>query len=169
MRRYFVVLPEPVLGPIIIAEVVRERGDDGRLRSLSLAANLAGPNAAILTREELAGTDAGRAALRRWTGGDDRAFDLDTLRMELGLTQRPADPSSRTDLTTTTVMRAEELRREAGARRTELERSRIRLQRLIELQREARQACARTMLEVNRTRVEATGRGTRRRWLRSVS
>ena len=69
--------------PYVLAEVVREPSDDGRFREMSLAANLAGPLASILTEQELRAMDGGTTALARWRKGDDNTFALDTMAEEL--------------------------------------------------------------------------------------
>jgi hypothetical protein len=80
MGRYFVVLDGARSGVrYVIAEVVREPTDDGNERDLSLAGNLAGSLAMILTEEELLASSAGRVALRHWRAGNDTSFGLDTL------------------------------------------------------------------------------------------
>ncbi|HJR18668.1 MAG TPA: hypothetical protein VJ922_03025 [Actinomycetota bacterium] len=78
MSRYYVVLTGALHGrEYIVAEVARERSDDGSMRELSLAANLAGESATIRTREELEAVVSGRLALRRWETQNDNEFEFD--------------------------------------------------------------------------------------------
>jgi hypothetical protein len=90
MDRYFVVLNGTRSGvPYVVAEVVREPGDDGRDREMSLAGNLAGTQAIIATEGELRGLPGGRVAIERWRSGNDNSFVLDTLAHDLDPTQMP--------------------------------------------------------------------------------
>lgn len=78
MSRYFVVVEgAAVAEQYVVAEVVRDRVDDGTSRSSSLAADIAGEAATICTLDEMQATPGGRSALRRWIARDDAAFDLD--------------------------------------------------------------------------------------------
>lgn len=67
--RYFVTVPTED-GPAIIAELLRESFDDGAFRDSSLAANLAGPTAQILTDDELRARADGEALLQEWVADE---------------------------------------------------------------------------------------------------
>ena len=84
--RYYVVCPSdtPGIGPHVVAEVVRDDdGSDESAREHTLASALAGDNAVIATRAELADNPLTRDALREWERGDDSAYDAETVRLEL--------------------------------------------------------------------------------------
>jgi hypothetical protein len=76
--RYFVLCEsgESEVDAYIVAEVVRD-GPEAR-RELSLAANIAGAHAEIVTRAELIRTIEGRRALEAWDARDDSAYDRHT-------------------------------------------------------------------------------------------
>ena len=76
--RYFVLCESGTSGidAYIVAEVIRD-GPDAR-RELSLAANIAGAHAEIVTRAELIRTIGGRRALESWDARDDSAYDRHT-------------------------------------------------------------------------------------------
>ena len=86
MSRYYVVLEGPGLSnPYVIAEVVREDADDGRYRETSMAGNLGGFLAVIVTEEELVALDGGEAALDRWRSGNDNTYALETVAHDSGI------------------------------------------------------------------------------------
>jgi hypothetical protein len=88
MGRYFVVLDGMNSGILyVIAEVVREPSDDGGDREMSLAGNLAGARAIIVTEEELRDVPGGRLALDHWRSGNDNSFALDTLAHDFDIAQ----------------------------------------------------------------------------------
>jgi len=129
MGRYYVVLPgQGTSDPYVIAEVVREPLDDGAHRELSLAGNLAGFSAEILTKEELLAAKGGFGALERWRAGNDNSFVLDTLWQGIGL----PDPPPRVDDQPRKSIDREELRvlidksaKRAGEIAVEVERLRV--------------------------------------------
>jgi hypothetical protein len=96
MSRYFIVLDGTRSGVrYVIAEVVREPNDEGQERELSLAGNLAGSSAMILTEEELRASSGGRLALEHWRRSNDHSFVLDTMAHDLDVAERrAADPGS---------------------------------------------------------------------------
>jgi hypothetical protein len=175
MGRYFVVLTNSgSLGPYVIAEVVRELGDDGRSRDVSLAANLAGPFASIMTERELCADAEGRAAMHRWRNGRDFDFHLDSIGLQLdlrpdaGADDRPdrVDPVAIRKRMSAVTEEAHEIRRASRLRQKQILRSRRRLQALVE------------QLQATRIRCEETLRGLKQarkpgakpaRHLRSVS
>lgn len=79
MRCYVLVQPlPPQTGSYILAEVVRDAGDE---KEFTPAASLAGARTAICSRTELTRTDDGRRALELWERRDDSAFDVDSAAM----------------------------------------------------------------------------------------
>src|SRR6266536_4915988 len=140
MARYYVVLDGVgETGPYVIAEVVREPSDTGRNRDTSLAGNLAGSDARILTDDELREIDGGRRALDRWRSGDDTLFILDTLAHDIGIAEMPIFDRSRALsvdgarlLVQTNTHRAHETWKKAEATRRKSERSRKELQRTLD-------------------------------------
>ena len=83
MSRYYAVLRSfTTKRSYVIAEVVREASetdlDDDR--DASLASQLLGSSGRIMTVEDLESSSDGRRALRLWRGGNDGAFDRETLR-----------------------------------------------------------------------------------------
>jgi len=176
MSRYYVVLNGThETAPYIIAEVVREPSDNGRYRDISLAGNLAGSGASILTEDELRAHDGGRAALVRWRAGDDTPFILDTLAHDTGLaeTQFPADRpllsiEGAQSLIEGTARRTQETLKEAQAIRRRSLSSRKKLQKTLEETRAQRSKSADLLADL------ASQLGTerprpKRRHLRSVS
>jgi hypothetical protein len=92
VARYYVVLEGPGLSnPYVIAEVVREAVDDGRFRDTSMAGNLAGFRAVILTEDELNSLDGGSQAFERWRSGNDTTFGLDDAAQEKGIAETTDD------------------------------------------------------------------------------
>jgi hypothetical protein len=82
--RYFVIARgDEVIGSHIVAEVVRERSDDGRYRDVSLAGSLAGVGMSILSDVEIDAWPGGRELLARWRAGDDSRFDQRTEDLEV--------------------------------------------------------------------------------------
>jgi hypothetical protein len=76
MRYYVLVRDDPgVIRPHVVAEVVRERYDDGEFRDTSLGANLGVQGAEILTRDEILAGPDGRRILADWEAQDDSSFD----------------------------------------------------------------------------------------------
>lgn len=129
MGRYYVVLQSAADGePYVVGEVVREHDDDGRYREVSLAANIAGPRALICTEEELQKTELGRSLQRRWRAGNDRSFDLDTLRLVLPEGTKRSGPfedlssAERDDLHVQISTRVEAVRRHGDTIRRENQR-----------------------------------------------
>jgi hypothetical protein len=78
--RYYVVIDahEPDEGAYVIAEVVRDPGDD---KELTLAATLAGARARVASRTELKRTIEGRRALDLWDRRDDSIFEAESRRL----------------------------------------------------------------------------------------
>lgn len=85
MRYYVLEQADPTSGaePYILAEVVKDRSDDGRYRDSSAASSLAGNTSRVLSREELLAEPGGAAALRAWERGDDSTYD-DEIDDEIG-------------------------------------------------------------------------------------
>ena len=78
MRYYVLVgLTDSVIPPHIIAEVVRDVGEDLSQREESLAGRFAAPGVRILTFEELLAMPDGRAILHAWDTGNDTNFYLE--------------------------------------------------------------------------------------------
>src|SRR2546422_552917 len=95
MGRYFVALNGSWTRIVyVIAEVVREPNDDGYDRDLSIAANVAGSRAIIVTEEELRALPGGRVAMEHWRSGNDNSFVLDTLAQDSDMAslQEELDP-----------------------------------------------------------------------------
>jgi hypothetical protein len=79
LMRYYVVSPGgPGIEAHIVAEVVRDRFDQGEFRDSSYASALAGDESAVLLPEEVMSDAVGRQALLRWNTRDDGAFDAET-------------------------------------------------------------------------------------------
>jgi len=92
MGRYFVVLNGTRSGVVyVVAEVVREPNDDGLDREMSLAGNLAGSLASIVTEDELRHMPGGRVALERWRSANDTSFVLDTIAHDFDTTRTHGD------------------------------------------------------------------------------
>jgi hypothetical protein len=86
VSRYYVVLEGPGLSnPYVIAEVVREDTDDGRYRETSMAGNVGGFLAVIVTEEELVAMDGGTVALERWRTGNDDTYATETVAHDKGI------------------------------------------------------------------------------------
>jgi hypothetical protein len=82
MRHYVVVASDdPRIKPHIIAEVVRDFGDDGGDPRESLAGQLAGPRAKILTKGEILEMPDGSRILQDWQNGQDANFHMEAARL----------------------------------------------------------------------------------------
>ena len=66
------------IAPFIVAELVRDDGDD---REASLARSVAGALSSILTRDELLASADGSHALQLWEASDDTDYDASTARL----------------------------------------------------------------------------------------
>jgi hypothetical protein len=177
MGRYFVVLNGTRSGVLyVVAEVIREPSDDGRDREMSLAANLAGSHAIIVTEEELRQLPSGRVALEHWRSGNDNSFVLDTLAHDFDLSQMrgPVDPSTALSLAEAHVLveqsrqRSREMLSQADAVR---ERSRVRREALIETLEKVQAQRTKTaaLLEAIGRQMRKQDPPAKRRHLRSVS
>ena len=82
--RYYVLAGNTasVIRRHIIAEVVRDVGEDVLQREESFAGLFAGPNISILTIEELLDLPDGPAVLRAWDTGNDTTFYLEEAWLE---------------------------------------------------------------------------------------
>jgi hypothetical protein len=82
MRHYVVVASDdPRIKPHIIAEVVRDIGDNGGDPRESLAGHLAGPRAKVLTKGEILDLPDGSRMLRDWQNGQDANFHMEAARL----------------------------------------------------------------------------------------
>jgi hypothetical protein len=160
----------------VVAEVVREPTDDGRDREMSLAANLAGSQASIVTEDELRASPGGRLALEHWGSGNDNTFVLDTLAHDFDMAQVrvAADPITALTLDEAHVLvqqsrrRSSEMLRETEAVR---EKSRVRreeLRKALEKVHAERSKTAALLEEIGK-QMRKQGRPAKRRHLRSVS
>jgi hypothetical protein len=175
--RYFVVLKGARSGVLyVIAEVVREPTDDGLDRELSLAGNLAGSHAIIVTEAELRALPSGRVALEHWSSGNDTSFTLDTLAHDLDMVQLHGamDPTKAMTVEEAHLFvednrrRSREMLKETGVVREKSEEVREALRETLEKVQAQRSKTAALLDEIGK-QMRKPDAPTKRRHLRSVS
>lgn len=177
MGRYFVVLRGARSGVLyVIAEVVREPTDDGFDREMSLAGNLAGSHAIIVTEAELRAMPSGRVALEHWSSGNDNSFTLDTLAHDLDMVRLHGTMDRTKAMTVEEAhlvvqdnrQRSREMLKEAGAVREKSEEIRASLREALEKVQAQRSKTAALLGEIG-DQMRKHDAPAKRRHLRSVS